>query len=127
MRGSVGVGGYEFLVLLVVVGVALAGGVWPALLGVLVGAAAGADVFTTPYGSFDVALSLKNAPLLAFILAGVAVAILVDELARLVAEQTELRQVEQPASGESPRSRRPQSPPASCSPPRPRRSARCCR
>jgi signal transduction histidine kinase len=94
VRGSVEVGGYEFLVLLVVVGVALAGGVWPALLTVLVGAGIGAYVFTTPYGSFLVSVQLRNAALFAFILVGVAVAILVDELARLVAEQTELRTIE---------------------------------
>jgi signal transduction histidine kinase len=94
VRGSVGIGGYEFLVLLVVVGVALAGGIRPALLTVFVGAAIGDYTFATPYGSFDVSLRLKNWPLFAFILTGVGVAILVDELARLVDEQTELRKVE---------------------------------
>jgi signal transduction histidine kinase len=93
-RGSVGVGGYEFLVLLVVVGVALAGGLAPALLAVLVGALFGAYVFAAPYGSFDVYLRTKNLALFVFILVGVVVAILVDELARLVDEQTELRKVE---------------------------------
>ena len=94
VRGSVGVGGYELVVLLVVIGVALAGGLAPALLTVAVGAGFGDYVFTTPYDSFDVYLQAKNIPLPAFILVGVVVAIFVDELARLVDEQTELRNVE---------------------------------
>jgi signal transduction histidine kinase len=93
-RGSFGVGGYEFLVLLVVVGAALAGGLAPAVVTVLVGALLGAYVFAPPYGSFDVYLCDRNIALFVFILVGMVVAILVDELARLVDEQTELRKVE---------------------------------
>jgi signal transduction histidine kinase len=95
IRGNgFGVGGYELLVLLIVVGAALAGGLAPALVTVLVGALFGAYVFAVPYDTFDVSLRVKNSPLLAFILVGVVVAILFDELARLVDEQTELRKVE---------------------------------
>jgi signal transduction histidine kinase len=94
VRGSLGVGGYEFLVLVVVTAAALAGGVVPGLVAVVVGALIGAYDFTTPYDSFDIYLRLKNAPLVAFILVGAVISFLVDELARLVAEQTGLRQVE---------------------------------
>jgi signal transduction histidine kinase len=89
-----GVGGYELVVMLVVIGTALMGGLAPALATVVVGEAIGAYVFALPYDTFAIQLRLRNLPLVAFILVGAVVAILVDELARLVDEQTELREVE---------------------------------
>jgi signal transduction histidine kinase len=94
VRGSLGLSGYLFCALVVVVATALVGGVPPALTAVLAGSVAGAFVFALPYESARVYLRLDNAPLIAFIVVGTATAVLVASLTRLLEQQTRLRQVE---------------------------------
>jgi signal transduction histidine kinase len=90
-RVSLGLSGYFTIALLVVVVVALMGGLQPALLAVLASWLAGDYVFATPYNTFRIYLRAGNAPLAAFILVGAAVGLLVDQLAKLLEEQTRLR------------------------------------
>ena len=90
-RASLGLSGYFTIALLVVVVVALMGGLRPALLAVLASWLAGDYVFATPYNTFRIYLRAGNAPLAAFILVGAAVGLLVDQLAQLLEEQTRLR------------------------------------
>lgn len=94
VRSSLELSGYLTIALLIVVAVSLLGGVRPALLAVLVAWLAGDYVFATPYDTFRIYLRAGNAPLAAFILVGAAVGLLVDQLVRLLEEQTALRQVE---------------------------------
>jgi signal transduction histidine kinase len=94
VRGSLELSGYLTIALLVVVVVALLGGVRPALLAVVAAWLSGDYVFATPYNSFRIYLRAGNAPLVAFILVGAAVGLLVDQLVRLLDEQTALRRVE---------------------------------
>jgi two-component system sensor histidine kinase KdpD len=93
-RSQLGVAGFLFLALLIVVAAAITGGTWPAIAGVLVGFATGAFFFAVPYESFTVDPRLHNVPLVAFVIVGLALAVLVRTLAALAEEQADLRQVE---------------------------------
>ena len=53
-RSSVGLGGFLFCALLVVTAVAVIGGAWPALAGVVLSVLAGAFFFTPPYENLSV-------------------------------------------------------------------------
>ena len=94
VRGSLELSGYLTIALLVVVVVSLIGGVRPALFAVVVAWLAGDYVFAAPYNTFRIYLSAGNAPLVAFIVVGAAVGLLVDQLVRLLEEQTALRRIE---------------------------------
>jgi two-component system sensor histidine kinase KdpD len=94
LRASLGLTGFLFCALLVVILVALVGGRRPALAAVAVGFLAGDYAFATPYNTLGVHLRAENAPLVVFVVVGAAVAVLVDQLARLLEEQTSLRRVE---------------------------------
>jgi len=93
-RASLGLAGFLFCALLVVVLVALVGGRRPALAAVACGLLAGDYVFAKPYNSFSLHLRAADAALVVFVAVGAAVAVLVDQLARLLEEQTSLRRVE---------------------------------
>jgi GAF domain-containing protein len=93
-RGSLGLTGFLFCALLVVILVALIGGRRPALVAGVVGFLVGEYAFTVPYDTFAIHIRASDAPLLVFVVVGAAVAILVDQLARLLEEQTSLRGVE---------------------------------
>jgi signal transduction histidine kinase len=82
-----------FSILLVVVIVALIGGWRPALTAVVVGLAAQDVLFTFPYGSLNDHEPAQLSVLVGFVVIGAAVGILVDELARLAAEQAALRRI----------------------------------
>src|SRR5579862_676691 len=82
-----------FATLLVVVVVALIGGVGPALTAVTVGLLAQETLFTFPYGSLDNHEPAQIAVLVVFVLVGAGIGILVDELARLTAEQAALKRI----------------------------------
>ena len=93
-RASLGLTGFLFCALVVVVLVALVGGRRPALAAVAVGLLAGDYAFAKPYSTFSLHPRAENAPLVVFVVVGAAVAILVDQLAQLLEEQTSLRHVE---------------------------------
>ena|GEM_PF-1392635 len=93
-RASLGLTGFLFCALLVVVLVALVGGRAPALAAVVVGFFAAEYAFTAPYNAFRLYTRAEDAPLAVFIVVGAAVAVLIDQLARLLEEQTSLRRVE---------------------------------
>ena len=93
-RVSLGLGGVLFCMLLVVIAVAVVGGTWPALAGVVLGILAGTFFFTRPYGSLRVYLEPDLISLAAFAIVGPATGILIGQLARLAEEQASSRRVE---------------------------------
>jgi signal transduction histidine kinase len=82
-----------FLTLLVVVAVALTGGVRPAVTAVVTGLLAQELLFNFPYGSLADHKPAQLTVLVGFVVIGCVVGFLVDELARLTAEQMALRRV----------------------------------
>jgi K+-sensing histidine kinase KdpD len=93
-RSSVGLGGFLFCVLLVVIADAVIGGVWPAITGVVAGVVAGAIVFAPPLESLRVDLHPDLVSLVAFVIVGPAAAILIGKLAQLAREQASSERVE---------------------------------
>jgi signal transduction histidine kinase len=92
-RSSFGLAGVLSLTLLVVAASSALGGVRPAIASVVVGALAGAFTFAPPYGTLRVDLQGDLAALVAFVVVGVGIALLVDELAGLAEEQAALQRV----------------------------------
>jgi len=86
-------GGFLFCMLLVVIAVAVIGGTRPALAAVVVGALARGILFAPPFENRAADLQPNLVSLVAFVIAGAAVAILIGELAQLVEEQAALRRV----------------------------------
>jgi signal transduction histidine kinase len=82
-----------FVTLLVVVLAALIGGVGPALAAIVAGLLAQEVFFTFPYGSLTDHRPAQASVLVVFVVIGAGIGILVDELARLTAEQTALRRI----------------------------------
>ena len=80
-----------FVTLLVVVVVALLGGVRPALVAIVSGLAAQEVLFEFPYGSLNNRTPAQISILVVFVVIGAGLGTLVDELTRLHAEQTALR------------------------------------
>jgi signal transduction histidine kinase len=83
----------QFVALLTVVGVALIGGVGPALVAVVTAVAAQETLFSFPYGNLVNHRPAQVSILVVFVLAGVGVGAVVDELVRLTAQQTALRRI----------------------------------
>ncbi|HEX3873958.1 MAG TPA: DUF4118 domain-containing protein [Solirubrobacteraceae bacterium] len=94
VRAQLGLAGFLFAALLIVIVVAVIGGLRPAVATVVVSFLAGAVLFARPYGSLRVYLQLDNVPLVGFVVVGATIAILVNELALVAEEQADLRQVE---------------------------------
>jgi signal transduction histidine kinase len=94
LRTQLGLAGYLFLTLLIVVAVAVIGGMWPALAAVVIGFVAGGYFFAAPYESFSVDFQLHNVPLIAYLIVGLVIALLVRALASLAEQEARLRQVE---------------------------------
>jgi signal transduction histidine kinase len=88
--------------LLVVVGVALIGGVVPALTTVVVGLIAQEVIFSFPYGSLGDHEPAQLAVLAAFVAIGAVVGLLVDELTQLIEEQAALRRITMLVATEAP-------------------------
>ena len=86
-------GGFLFCMLLVVIAVAVIGGTRPALAAVVAGALARGLLFAPPFDNGTVDLQPNLVSLVAFVIAGAAVAILIGELAQLVEDQAALRRV----------------------------------
>ena len=82
-----------FATLLVVVVVALIGGVRPAFTAIVVGLLAQEVFFTFPYGSLTNRQPAQLSVLVVFVVIGAGIGILVDELARLTTEQAALRRI----------------------------------
>jgi signal transduction histidine kinase len=82
-----------FFTMLVVLGVALLGGLRPALAAVLVGLAAQEVFFTFPYGSLNAHEPAQLSVLIAFVVVGAVVGVMVDHLGRLTDEQAALRRI----------------------------------
>jgi signal transduction histidine kinase len=80
LRSELGLAGYLFLTLLLVVAAAVTGGMWPALVAVAVGFFAGDLYFAPPYGSLTVDFRLHNVPLFAYLIVGIVIAALVRQL-----------------------------------------------
>jgi signal transduction histidine kinase len=93
-RSSFGLAGGLFCMVLVVVAVALTGGVRPALTAVGAGVLAGAFFLAPPYNNLGVNRLGDALALVVFALVGSVVAILVDELAQLGEHQATSRRVE---------------------------------
>ena len=93
-RGELQLAGFLMLALLLVIAVAVVGGVWPALATVILGSVAGSIFFAPPYGSLSVQLRLHNVPLIAYLIVGGVLGFLVDDLAAVANEQAALRRVD---------------------------------
>jgi K+-sensing histidine kinase KdpD len=93
-RSSVGLGGFLFCELLVVTVVAVIGGAWPALAGVVLGVLAGAFFFTPPYENLRVYVRPDLVSLVAFAIVGPATGILIGKLAQLAEEHASSGRVE---------------------------------
>jgi signal transduction histidine kinase len=94
IRSSFGLAGVLFCSLLVVVAVALIGGVRPALLAVVIGVLVGAAVFARPLGGHRVFHPGDGVALAAFVVVGAALGVLIDELAVYAEERGALLSVE---------------------------------
>ena len=94
IRPRLGLAGFLFCALLVVIAVALLGGLRPAAATVVLGFLSGAYFFAPPYDSLDVYLRLDNVPLAGFIVVGATIAVLVHQLAQLAEEQASLRRLD---------------------------------
>jgi signal transduction histidine kinase len=93
-RSSIGLGGFLFCELLVVTVVAVIGGAWPALAGVVLGVLAGAFFFTPPYENLSVYVRPDLVSLVAFAIVGPATGILIGKLAQLAEEHASSGRVE---------------------------------
>jgi signal transduction histidine kinase len=93
-RSSVGLGGFLFCTLLVLIAVAVIGGAWPALAGVVLGVLAGAFFFAPPYENLSVDVRPDLVSLVGFVIVGLATGILIGKLAQLAEEQASSGQVE---------------------------------
>ncbi|MEA2215685.1 MAG: hypothetical protein QOK19_1246 [Solirubrobacteraceae bacterium] len=91
---SFGLAGGLFLMLLILVGVAVAGGVPPALAGVGTSVLSGLYFLAPPDDSFAASRTGDVIALVAFVVVGTAIAILVRELARLAEQQASSQRVE---------------------------------
>jgi signal transduction histidine kinase len=94
LRSRFGLAGFLFCALLVVITVALLGGLRPALAAVVAGFLSGAFFFAPPYNSARVYLRLDNVPLVGFVVVGATIGVLVDQLAKLAEEQVGLRRAD---------------------------------
>jgi hypothetical protein len=94
LRSSLVLGGFLFSALLVVIVVAVIGGVWPALTGVVLSVLARVFFFAPPFENRGVDLRPNLVSLIAFVVVGVIVAILIGELTQLAEEQASSRLVE---------------------------------
>ena len=93
-RSSIGLGGFLFCELLVVTVVAVIGGAWPALAGVVLGVLAGAFFFAPPYENLGVHVRPDLVSLVAFAIVGPATGILIGKLAQLAEEHASSGRVE---------------------------------
>jgi signal transduction histidine kinase len=101
-RSTFGLSGVLFLTLLIVAATSALGGIRPAVAAVVVGVAAGAFAFAPPYGHLRVDPKGDVAALIAFVLVGVGIALLVDELGQLAEQQAALRRVATLVAGGAP-------------------------
>ncbi len=93
LRSSLVLGGFLFSTLLVVMAVAVIGGTWPALAGVVLGVLARVFFFGPPFEIPGVDLRPNLVSLVGFTVAGAAVSILIGQLVQLAKEQAALRRV----------------------------------
>jgi signal transduction histidine kinase len=94
LQSSLVLGGFLFSALLVVIAVAVIGGVRPALTGVVLSVLARVVFFGPPFENQSADLQPNLVSLVAFTVVGVAVAILIGELTQLAEEQASSRRVE---------------------------------
>jgi signal transduction histidine kinase len=92
LRSSLVLGGFLFCTLLVVMAVAVIGGTWPALAGVVLGALV-RGFFVPSFDMPGVDLRPNLVSLVAFTVAGAVVSILIGKLVQLAEEQAALRRV----------------------------------
>jgi signal transduction histidine kinase len=93
LRSSLVLGGFLFCTLLVVMAVAVIGGTWPALAGVVLGVLAREFVVVFPVGMPGVDLRPNLVSLIGFTVAGAAVSIVIGKLVQLAEEQAALGRV----------------------------------
>ncbi len=93
LRSSLVLGGFLFFTLLLVMAVAVIGGTWPALAGVVLGVLAREFFVVFPVDMPGVDLRPNLVSLIGFTVAGAAVSILIGKLVRLAEEQAALRRV----------------------------------
>jgi signal transduction histidine kinase len=94
LRSSLVLGGFLFSALLLVIASAVIGGLRPALTGVVLSVLARVFLFAPPFHEGGADLQPNLVSLVAFAVAGTAVAILIGELAQLAEEQASSRRVE---------------------------------
>ncbi len=94
LRSSLVLGGFLFSALLLVIASAVLGGPWPAVTGVALSVLARLLSFAPPFADSGVDQRPNLVSLVAFVVVGVAVAILIGELAQLAEEHASSRRVE---------------------------------
>jgi signal transduction histidine kinase len=94
LRSSLVLGGFLFSALLVIIAIAVTGGVWPALTGVALSVLARVIFFAPPLQNRRPDLQPNLVSVVAFTVAGAAVAILIGEFAQLAEEQASSRRVD---------------------------------
>jgi signal transduction histidine kinase len=92
-RPSFRLAGVLFCMLLAVLGVAVLGGAWPALVTVAAGLLTAEFIFARPIGSVRVSRSGDVVALVAFAAVGGVIGLLVDDITGLAREQAALRRV----------------------------------
>jgi signal transduction histidine kinase len=92
-RPSIGLAGFLFVTLLVIVTAALMGGLWPALAGAAIAIPLGDYFFAPPYGSVTFERQGDLFVFIGFVVVAAAVGILVDQLVGLARQQAALRRV----------------------------------
>jgi signal transduction histidine kinase len=93
LRPSVGLAGFLFGTLLVVVAAALTAGLWPALTGAAIALPLGAYYFAPPYDSLAIEREGDLFVFVGFLVVAAVVGILVDQLVGLARQQAALRRV----------------------------------
>jgi signal transduction histidine kinase len=93
VRSSVGLAGFLAGAQLVVILVAVIGGIWPALLSAVVALLLGAFAYSPPFDSLSFDVQADFVAFLGFVIVAAVVGILIDQFARLAKEQAALRRV----------------------------------
>jgi signal transduction histidine kinase len=91
-RSRLGLAGFLLFMLIIVLAVALRAGVLPAIVTVFAGFLLAGYFFIAPYDSLSVNLRINDVPLIAYLIVGTVLALLVDNLAAVAAEQRALRE-----------------------------------
>ncbi len=93
LHSALGQGGFLFAALLLVIALAVVGGMRPALAALVLSVLARVFIFAPPFTNLGVGMPPNVVSLVGFTIAGVAVSVLIARLAQLAGEQAALRRV----------------------------------